>query len=291
MELFTKRRQSVNCQSGDGYVESEVSNCDRTWVYNSLEALRSHKVSHGRDIRTKVNTSTCKKQLLWMTCHFQHPMQYIAWIKSWGTQSSCLHLLLSDLSLAKLLPTPMDIFLSFNYITLQLHLNKHKALATKLSMTNMNRIILWLQRLYLLKCLEIWFDSLIFFCDWNWKCLRMSERYCGFILITMPGKNRISIAQQTRISIARRCLPKAGTSASWSYVNARGWSTFVNCRSPEVSGPLGAFTMCHVLLSYVSWPSIYFPSMFRAIMPPCGERLASDNTMCRASHCTYESRF
>jgi len=31
----------------------------------------------------------------------------IAWIKSWG----CLHLLLSDLSLAKLLPTPVDIFL------------------------------------------------------------------------------------------------------------------------------------------------------------------------------------
>ena len=137
-------------------------------------------------------------------------MQYIAWIKSWGTQSSCLHLLLSDLSLAKLLPTPMDIFLSFNYITLQLHLNKHKALATKLSMTNMNRIILWLQRLYLLKCLEIWFDSLVFFCDWNWKCLRMSERYCGFILITMPGKNRISIA--------RRCLPKAGTSTSWCLI-------------------------------------------------------------------------
>jgi len=42
----------------------------------------------------------------------------------------------------------------------------------------------------------------------------MSERYCGFILI-MPGKNRISIAQQTRISIAQHCLPKAGTSASW----------------------------------------------------------------------------
>ena len=42
----------------------------------------------------------------------------------------------------------------------------------------------------------------------------MSERYCGFILI-MPGKNRMSIAWQTRISIARRCLPKAGTSASW----------------------------------------------------------------------------
>jgi len=84
----------------------------------------------------------------------------IAWIKSWG----CLHLLLSDLSLAKLLPTPMVIFLSFNYIALQLHLNKHKALATKLSsMTNMNRIILRLQMLYLLKCLEIWFDSLIFF--------------------------------------------------------------------------------------------------------------------------------
>jgi len=84
----------------------------------------------------------------------------IAWIKSWG----CLHLLLSDLSLAKLLLTLMDIFLSFNYITLQLHLNKHKALTTKLSsMTNMNRIILRLQMLYLLKCLEIWFDSLIFF--------------------------------------------------------------------------------------------------------------------------------
>jgi len=84
----------------------------------------------------------------------------IAWIKSWG----CLHLLLSDLSLAKLLPTPVDIFLSFNYITLQLHLNKHKALTTKLSsMINMNRIILRLQMLYLLKCLEIWFDSLIFF--------------------------------------------------------------------------------------------------------------------------------
>jgi len=29
-ELFTKRRQSVNCQSGDGYVVSEVSDCDRT---------------------------------------------------------------------------------------------------------------------------------------------------------------------------------------------------------------------------------------------------------------------
>jgi len=56
-------------------------------------------------LRTKVNVSACKKQL-WTTCHFQHPMQYIAWIKSWGTQSSCLHLLLSDLSLAKLLPTP-----------------------------------------------------------------------------------------------------------------------------------------------------------------------------------------
>ena len=57
----------------------------------------------------------------------------------------------------------------------------------------------------------------------------MSERYCGFILI-MPGKNRMSIAQQdrmsiawqTRISIARRCLPKAGTSASWSMV---AWCT------------------------------------------------------------------
>ena len=49
MELFTKRRRSVNCRSGDGYVASEVSDCDRTWVYNSLEALQSHKVSRGRD--------------------------------------------------------------------------------------------------------------------------------------------------------------------------------------------------------------------------------------------------
>jgi len=29
-ELFTKRGQSVNCWSGDGYVVSEVSNCDQT---------------------------------------------------------------------------------------------------------------------------------------------------------------------------------------------------------------------------------------------------------------------
>ena len=29
-ELFTKRRRSVNCQSGDGYVVLEVSDCDRT---------------------------------------------------------------------------------------------------------------------------------------------------------------------------------------------------------------------------------------------------------------------
>ena len=72
----------------------------------------------------------------------------------------------------------------------------------------------------------------------------MSERYCGFILI-MPGKNRMSIAQQTRmsiaqqtrmsiaqqtrISIARRCLPKAGTSASWSKKN---WTTPENFSLP-----------------------------------------------------------
>jgi len=37
----------------------------------------------------------------------------------------------------------------------------------------------------------------------------MSERYCGFILI-MPGKNRISIA--------RCCLPLAGTSTSWCFI-------------------------------------------------------------------------
>jgi len=49
MELFTKRRRSVNCRSGDGYIALKVSVCDRTWVYNSLEALRSHEASHGRD--------------------------------------------------------------------------------------------------------------------------------------------------------------------------------------------------------------------------------------------------
>ena len=48
-ELYTKRRQSINCRSGDGYIASEVSDCDRTWVYNSLEALWSHVVSRGRD--------------------------------------------------------------------------------------------------------------------------------------------------------------------------------------------------------------------------------------------------
>jgi len=49
MELYTKRRQSINCWSRDGYVASEVSNHDQTWVYNRLEALRSHKVSHSHD--------------------------------------------------------------------------------------------------------------------------------------------------------------------------------------------------------------------------------------------------
>ena len=155
----------------------------------------------------------------------------MAWIKSWGTQSSCLHLLLSNLSLTKLLPAHVDTFLSFNHFALQLHLNKHKVLATKLGVTNMDRIILRLQMLYLLKCLEVWFDSLIFFCDWNWKCLRMSERYCGFILI-MPGKNRMSIAQQTRISIAWCCLPKAGTSASWSHSSAS--SSLMNTPLPSL---------------------------------------------------------
>jgi len=29
-ELFTKRRWSVNCRSGDGYVASEVSDYDQT---------------------------------------------------------------------------------------------------------------------------------------------------------------------------------------------------------------------------------------------------------------------
>jgi len=29
-ELYTKRRQSVNCQSEDGYVALEVSDCDWT---------------------------------------------------------------------------------------------------------------------------------------------------------------------------------------------------------------------------------------------------------------------
>ena len=29
-ELFTKRRQSVNCWSGDGYIASEVCNYDQT---------------------------------------------------------------------------------------------------------------------------------------------------------------------------------------------------------------------------------------------------------------------
>jgi len=50
-ELFTKRRQSVNCQSGDGYVGSEVSDHDWTWVYNRLEALWSHELSCGHDMR------------------------------------------------------------------------------------------------------------------------------------------------------------------------------------------------------------------------------------------------
>jgi len=49
VELFTKRRRSVNCRSGDGYVASEVSDYDRTSVYSRLEALRSHEASHGRD--------------------------------------------------------------------------------------------------------------------------------------------------------------------------------------------------------------------------------------------------
>jgi len=30
MELFAKRRRSVNCQSRDGYIVSEVSDHDRT---------------------------------------------------------------------------------------------------------------------------------------------------------------------------------------------------------------------------------------------------------------------
>jgi len=55
MELFTKRRWSINCRSGDGYVVSEVSDCNQTWVYNSLEALRSHKVSHGHDMRSRTS--------------------------------------------------------------------------------------------------------------------------------------------------------------------------------------------------------------------------------------------
>jgi len=138
-------------------------------------------------------------------------MQYMAWIKSWGTQSSCLHLLLSDLSLAKLLPTPMDIHISL----IQLHhpstspqqgqstghqaehdqYEQNNTLTTKVVFTEVLRNLIWF---------------IDFFRDWNWKCLRMSERYCGFILITMPGKNRISIA--------RHCLPSAGTRTSWYIV-------------------------------------------------------------------------
>ena len=66
-ELFTKRRRSVNCRSRDGYVASEVSDCDRTWVYNSLEALQSHGVSRGRDtvmvhpvLYLKVSVQRCR---------------------------------------------------------------------------------------------------------------------------------------------------------------------------------------------------------------------------------------
>jgi len=49
MELYTKRRQSVNCQSRYGYIALEVSDCNQTWVYNSLEALLSHEVSRSYD--------------------------------------------------------------------------------------------------------------------------------------------------------------------------------------------------------------------------------------------------
>ena len=48
-ELYTKRRQSINCWSGDGYIVSEVSDHDWTWVYNRLGALQSQKVSCGHD--------------------------------------------------------------------------------------------------------------------------------------------------------------------------------------------------------------------------------------------------
>jgi len=48
-ELYTKRRQGISCQSRDEYIVLEVSNYDQTWVYNSLEALWSHKVSCGHD--------------------------------------------------------------------------------------------------------------------------------------------------------------------------------------------------------------------------------------------------
>ena len=57
-ELFTKRRWSINCRSGDGYVASEVSDCDRTWVYNRLEALRSHEASHSRDTNSSSRLSS-----------------------------------------------------------------------------------------------------------------------------------------------------------------------------------------------------------------------------------------
>ena len=30
MELYTKRRQSINCRSGDGYIALEVSDHDQT---------------------------------------------------------------------------------------------------------------------------------------------------------------------------------------------------------------------------------------------------------------------
>jgi len=49
MELYTQRRQSVNCWSRDGYIASEVSDHNRTWVYNRLGALQSQKVSCGHD--------------------------------------------------------------------------------------------------------------------------------------------------------------------------------------------------------------------------------------------------
>jgi len=59
-ELYTKRRKSINCWSGDGYVALEVSDCDWTWVYNSLEALWSHEVSRSHDtqgMKAQLDTS------------------------------------------------------------------------------------------------------------------------------------------------------------------------------------------------------------------------------------------